>query len=261
MEPVVYDNESLCKHKLYEKCGSTLHEVSKKDYPKKNYFDKNILCLDMDAYETQIRHGQTDCTTDAVIGISSCDNKKLSNPRLLLVELKMDCIGTNGLSKTNLESKVTHTKQLLGSESTINTESVFVFSENMVAQAKHWVSSRQREGGEIRRFMVFSLNDFKTNIQSYESLPYKPIHSKEEVMAELNKFLYDNQYRFFISKIGYWLNYAESIRYSNVFEYDSIKTIITEAWTDFRKKHTKLENDDDEINALIIDEDIPTILR
>lgn len=261
MGPVVYDNECLSAHTIYKECGSTLYKVSKKDYPKKNYFDKNIFCLDMDAYETQIRHGQTDCTTDAVIGICSYDNKKLSNPRLLLVELKMDCIGTNGLSKTNLESKVTHTKQLLGSELTINTESIFVFSDNMVAQAKHWVSFRQKEGGEIRRFVVYSLNDFKTNIQSYESLPYTPIHPKEEVMAELNKFLCDREYSVFISKINYWLKYAESIRYSNVFEYDSIKTIITEAWTDFREKHTKLNNDDDEIYALILDEDIPTVLR
>lgn len=261
MDAVVFDNKCLSKHILFDECGSTLNEVSEKDYPNKNYFNPDILCLDMDAYETQSGHGKTDCTTDAVIGISTCVNKQLSNPRLLLVELKMDCKGTNSLSKQNLETKVTHTKQLLGSGLPINKESVFVFNEGAVAQAKHWVSSRQHEGGEIRHFLVYSLQDFKDNIRSYKSMPYNAINKKEHVLAELDAFVVNTQYNALFDKIRFWLCYAESIRNKNRFEYDNIKEIVTEAWNGFRNKIHRLPNDDDEINAQILDEDIPIILR
>jgi len=261
MDPVVFDNKCLCKHSLYNECGSLLNEVSKKDYPNKNYFDTSILCLDMDRYETQVCLGQADCTTDAVIGISSCVNKQLSNPRLLLVELKMDCKGINGLSKTNLESKVTHTKQLLGSQLPINPNSVFVFSEGVAAQANHWVSSMQREGGEIRHFLVYSLQDFKNNIRSYKSMPYHPINQEEKVLTEIDSFIQNKQYNSLFEKIRFWLGYSETIKYRNQFEYDNIKEIIKKAWGNFRKSFPQLPNDDDEINAQILDEDIITMLR
>ena len=261
MDPVVFDNNCLCKHSLYKECGSTLDEVSKKDYPNKDYFDTAILCLDMDSYETHIRHGQTDCTTDAVIGISTCVNKQLSSPRLLLVELKMDCKGINSLSKTNLESKVSHTKQLLSTQLPINSESVFVFNDGVAAQANHWVSSRQREGGEIRHFLVYSLQDFKNNIRSYESMPYDSINKEEKVLTEIDGFIQNKQYNNLFKKIRFWLDYSETIRYRNQFEYNSIKEIIKKAWSNFRNAFPQLPNDDDEINALILDEDISIVLR
>lgn len=261
MDAVVFDNKCLSKHILYDECGSTLNKVSEKDYPNKNYFNQEILCLDMDSYETQICHGKPDCTTDAVIGISTCVNKQLSNPRLLLVELKMDCRGTNSLSKQNLETKVTHTKQLLSSGLTINKDSVFVFNEGVVAQARHWISSRQHEGGEIRHFLVYSLQDFKDNIRSYESMPYIAINKKEQVLAELDAFVLNTQYNSLFDKIRFWLRYAENIRNKNRFEYDNIKEIITEAWESFRNKYSRLPDDNDEINAQILDEDIPITLR
>ena len=92
-------------------------------------------------------------------------------------------------------------------------------------------------------------------------MPYISINKKEHVLAELDAFVINAQYNALFDKIRFWLHYAESIRNKNRFEYDNIKEIITEAWNGFRNKIHRLPNDDDEINAQILDEDIPIILR
>ena len=78
----------------------------------------------MDTYETTISHGSADSTTDAVIGISTCENKVMSEHRLLLVELRMRYLSANTLSKGDLESKVSHTRDLLDGELTIEHENI-----------------------------------------------------------------------------------------------------------------------------------------
>lgn len=62
MELLVYNNDTVAAHSLYKKCGSTLNEVSNRDYPGKDYFNKEILCLDMDTYEKNVLHSERpDC--------------------------------------------------------------------------------------------------------------------------------------------------------------------------------------------------------
>ena len=92
MAAVVFDNTIIFKHPFYPKCKATLQDISDRDYSSGSYqFDPRIECLDMDVYERVICQGNPDKTVDAVIGICTCgSDKRKSNPRLMLIELRMD---------------------------------------------------------------------------------------------------------------------------------------------------------------------------
>ena len=51
MEPMIYDNHVVREHSLYARCPSTLNEISNRDYPGTDYFNPDIIGLDMDDYE------------------------------------------------------------------------------------------------------------------------------------------------------------------------------------------------------------------
>ena len=88
MEERTYNNAIVEKHSFHAICGSTLNEVSNRDYPNSDYFNPYIECLDVDTYESKVlRKSQADRTVDAVIGISTHANNRSLNPRLFLIEL------------------------------------------------------------------------------------------------------------------------------------------------------------------------------
>ena len=158
---MIYDNHVVREHSLYARCPSTLNEISNRDYPGTDYFNPDIIGLDMDDYERRTCYGHANNTVDAVIGICTCQNKKKSSPRLLLVELRMGYEKANNLSKSEMERKILHTKELLSAEKTINRESVFIFDERVAAQARHWFAQRSAEGGgELRHIVAIHPHQF-----------------------------------------------------------------------------------------------------
>jgi len=261
MDPIVYDNTCLRAHSLSRQCASTLNTVSERDYPGHNYFNQSIECLDMDSYERSQANGSEDNTVDAVIGISNYRNNRIINPRLLLVELRMGYSSTKNLSKTQFERKVTHTRDLLGSECSINPNSVFVFNNNFAPQAKHWLSARQQEGGKIRQCIACSTKWFNENVRSPESMSDEHIHTKISIVCNLSCHVENANFSQLFDNLDYWLLKSEKYMYSNRFEYEHVKNIIKEFWIEFRTKYHCLENEEDELNAQIMDEDIRTRLR
>ncbi|UPS45242.1 hypothetical protein M1D30_03465 [Prevotella sp. E15-22] len=260
MEPVVYNNEFLRHHPLIECCLSTLNTVSERDYPGKNYFNPEIECLDIDTYECKHSHGERGCTADAVIGISACKNKVLSGHRLQIVELRIDFKSPKNLRKDELENKVTHTKELLGTELPVDTYSIFVFSEKVAPQARHWVESQKHEGGEIRFCKAYSVQEFHNNILSVDDIPYVPQYNPNSISEELNKLVDDESWNKLCEKMSFWIKLAGELRYGNIYEYDSLKETLTKWWSAFRA-NCPIIDDDDELNALIVDEDIETVLK
>jgi hypothetical protein len=256
MEPSVYNNDFLSKHTLYAYCASTLNAVSERDYPGKNYFDPQIACLDVDTYETSICQGEANCTTDAVIGISSCENKVLSEHRLLLVELRMKYQNANNLNKSEWERKVSHTKELLDGELTIAPQYIFVFTEKVAPQARHWMAYRKQEGGILRKCIVYSVREFRDNIRSVDDMPYIPIYSPDKVCEELNDFVKAELWNKMFDKLTFWLRKASGLRYSNTFEFESLQQTLKGWWKQFRAQHHEWNSEDNELNALIMDEDL-----
>ena len=259
MDLVVYNNEYLQHHPLANYCLSTLNAVSERDYPGKNYFKSEIKCLDIDKYERENAYGERSCTADAVIGISTCKNKELSAHRVQIIELRIDFKSSKNLRKDELENKVIHTKELLGTSLPIDTQSIFVFSEKVAPQARHWVESKKHEGGEIRFCKAYSVQDFQNTILSIDDIPYVPKYSPESVCEELQKFSESKSWSKLCKKMSFWISLAGELRYGNIYEYESLKETLKKWWNDFRMKSPVLDNEDDELNALIIDEDIETI--
>lgn len=255
MEPIVYNNVFLKRHSLYRHCASTLNAVSERDYPKKNYFDTRIECLDMDTYEKKCG-GNADCTVDAVIGVSNCVNKVTSSHRLLLVELRMLYVNANNLSKTELEQKVIHTKDLLGSELSIDKNNIFVFTDNVAPQARSFITRLMQGSKYLNTFIVWSVSDFRNNIKSIDEMPYIPINPPDKICKELDGFVKTQKWQQLFKQISYWKENALKIRYKNSFEYESLSKTIRDWWTSFRKSSSCLQNEDDELYAQIADEEV-----
>ena len=260
MEPVVYNNEFLKRHSLYRHCASTLNAVSERDDPNKNYFDKRIECLDMDTYEKKCCSGNADCTVDAVIGVSNCVNKVTSSHRLLLVELRMLYVNANNLSKTELEQKVIHTKDLLGSELSIAKNNIFIFTDNVAPQARSVMSRLMRGSKHSQTFVVWSVSDFNNNVKSIDEMPYNPIYPPADICKELDSFVKTQKWKQLFGKITYWKESALKLHYNNSFEYKSLRQTILDWWTLFRSSNSRLPKDDDELEAQIIDEEVNKLL-
>lgn len=260
MVPVVFDNKALSHHSLYGKCSDTLTAVSERDYPGRDYFDPAIECLDMDSYETKVSHGQSGSTMDAVIGISDCDNKRMLNSRLLLVELRLDYKSANNFSKTKLESKISHTKDLLGVEMMIDKQSVFVFSESVAPRARHWIEAYKHEGGDIKYSIVYTPADFSKTIVSFDSLPYKPINNPEQLIQHMLSLVDMSRDIVFFQQVRHWMAEMENYRYRNAFESRNIGEILEHVWNYYKEHRPSFENEDVEMDYLVLDEDIVLLL-
>ena len=260
MEPSVYNNDIVSKHSLFASCASTLNAVSERDYPGKNYFAPEISCLDMDTYEKSVCHDNADSTIDAVIGISTCVNKVRSEHRLLLVELRMLYKSANTLSKRDLVNKVSHTRDLLGCELTIEHESIFVFTEQVAAQARHKITSWQHEGGLVTSFKAFSVREFCNNVKSINDMPYTPKYNPIQLCQELDSYVRGCEWEQLFKKLCFWLKIAGNMRYGNTYEYESLQKTIKGWWNRFCMQHSVWHCEDDELNYLIMDEDIQTVL-
>lgn len=261
MESLIFDNEYLRQHRLYALCKSTLNEVSERDYPNKNYFSPKIECLDVDDYEMRISRGDESRTVDAIIGISNCSAQKgTSNQRLLLVELRMLYKSAHGLSRSAMEAKVRHTKSLIGNSLRVEPKCILVFTERVAPQAKYWITSLLREGGEIRNFVIWSVNEFNSNIRDVNDMPYTPLYESKKIATELNKLYLGNQLDGLFARITYWLGVAEQNRYSNHFEYENIRNVILEEWRRIRSIKPKFDDEDIELSAQILEEEMERIL-
>ena len=250
----IYNNAVVEGHSLYPVCGSTLNEVSNRDYPNSNYFNPGIKCLDMDTYESNLRKSQPDRTVDAVIGISTYENNRELNPRLLLIELRIGYESVSNLSKTEMEGKVNYTKSLLGGEKTIEKESLFIFSQRVASQAERWFDRQSRTGGEIKNCKACSVSDFSTIIKSKSDFPYAPIHKAEGIKNNVQLYEAKAEWKNFIKQVEYWCREAGKYRYTNPSEFAHIVQVIKSIWDEFLQQAYTL-NDDEILECEILEED------
>ncbi|NPD91644.1 hypothetical protein [Xylanibacter muris] len=261
MEPLAFDNGIIINHKFYRHCGKTLDTVSKKDYPDEEFFDKSILCLDMDAFETQTHKGSKEHTVDAIIGIKDFSNNKFHSHRLLLIELRIDFESEKRLSKTELEKKVCHTKELLGNDIAINKISFFVFKQDIINRVINWFNNKSQEGGNLKFCKPISTKEFGTLIKSENSFPYVPITDLKSLEKTLLSFLEQKDYSKFINQTEYWLKEAARFkRQYNNEEHRLIMEVITGLWRKFRTSSPIL-SDDESIDTEILEEDYEALTK
>ena len=262
METCVINNDLISEHKLYAKCPSTLRDVSERDYPRKDYFSKNdILCLDMDTYEKNVlKTPHPKETVDAVIGISSYRHNKSKNPRLLLIELRMGYDNVDNLEKQQHINKVSHTKDLLGYETQINNTSLFVFRDDVYPEAESVFERWSHQLADYKHFKTCSVSSFHDIIKSVDEMPYVPIHNETQIRSELSQFIQKDDKKNFINKIQYLLNELRNYC-KHPYEFKFLKELIQEEWKVFRAQNPTIQNDDLEIDAQIVEDDISTMFR
>ncbi len=261
MEQWIYNNQLVERHSIYTLCGSTLNEVSNRDYPNSNYFNPDIRCLDVDYYEKVVSHkSQADNTVDAVIGISSFENNRATNPNLLLIELRINYQSANTLSKTEMERKVKHTKALLGGESPIKKESFFIFNDKVAPQAEYWFFQQSQTGGELKNCIVCSTTQFPDIIKAISDFPYTPINNKENIQSSVQPSYKKNDWKNFIKTVKYWCTTAYKYQYKNPSEFKHIKEVITAIWQDFKQAGYTL-NEEESFEMEFLEEDFPFLIK
>ena len=248
----IYNNIILRRHPLTINCLSTLNEVSNGDYPGTNYFDSNIECMDLDSYE-QHSKGESKKTVDAVIGISDCDNKKLSNPRLLCVELRMGYESTHNFSSA-FADKIIHSKDLLGGHIAIELGSLFIFSDALAPKAKSWIKNRQRAGA-YKYMLSCGVSDFCNIIKSIDELPYQPINDEKIIREKLANYELHKDWQSYFNEIQNFCKLTCRYQYKMPYEYKFMVNLLKEVWTDLRSEHVSFEDDDNELLAEILEDE------
>ena len=167
MLPVTVNNNLIENHRLYCKCGSTLNDVSKRDYRGKNYFDNTIKCLDTDSYENKLAANEKRDkrpTVDAVIGISDIKNGLKTCNRLFLVELRLGYKTEETLDFDNMYRKVTNTRGFFYNDR-IENEVAFIFSETIIQKTKNAFERRKRASKKFKDFTIYTVNSFNNTVK------------------------------------------------------------------------------------------------
>lgn len=215
MEPLLINNEYLRRHPLWLQCASTLQEISRRDYPTKNYFNQlsRIDALDLDTYERLLHKNSTDCTGDAVICIAQRKvRNKLINESLLLVELRMGYTNACNLDLDEIRKKVEHSKEIINANGGVNwyQDYYFIFSNIEAPQANNIIMRKANEKGRMTNYKVLSVSDFKNMLLDPTTLPYQPKHSEEEIIEsflatyhplnDLNMSQFEKTFNYWIRK-------------------------------------------------------------
>ena len=222
VEPLIFDNKIVSRHPIYRKFHKMLNDISERDYPGKDYFDKRIDALDLDTYESSIPDSN-DHTVDAVIGIKTYQNNRPTNPRLLLVELRMDYKSTKNLSETDLNSKVVHSRSLLGMDIPVERLVYFVFNDGIISQVERWFTRKAMAGGSSKNWKAISPENFRNVVRSESDMPYVPINDTEVVAIEIRNFITKRAWEKAYLIIKEWVMRAEKyqVKY-NIPEFESI---------------------------------------
>lgn len=240
MEELIYNNDILGKHSLSCHCMSTLNTVSQRDYGNRYPFDPGIKCLDIDTYEKDIlRKDLSFRTGDAVIGISTYQDNTAKAPRLLIVELRMGYDNPSNLSKSAITDKIDYTKSLLGGEITINKESILVFKDEIISQARSWLNRQSKTNGQLKLCIPCSVSEFGSIIRSAEDYPYTPTHSELKIRNSIANHPEP------LEQIRFWCKQAETYRLRhNKPEFRHIAKVLAEIWITFKADPQKYSPDE-----------------
>lgn len=132
-----YCKETTKSHglaKVHSNCIDLLSNVSKNEGAKSNPFSDEE-CLNMDKVENMIaRKEKREARKTMDISFGVADGK---NKRYVFCEYRLNYNNPNNLSKSELDAKLSNTKNLLGTELPIHNFYYFVFANKIKQQAIH----------------------------------------------------------------------------------------------------------------------------
>lgn len=220
---LILNNDIISNHILYPTCGATLNDVSKRDY-NVEHFNSGILCLDMDKHEiatVQKQHtGKQKHTVDAILGVNYDPIKNA----LLYVELKIKVTNINQVFDSELDKKVTHTKDLLRAYGNLHYRQIFVvFSNKLEQQVRSRANRLEKANSEYRPIIV---KDFNNIWKSAEVNEYQPINKESDIREDLKEVVLNDDWNEFYNRIENWRKKANGYKLSNMQEYEYLKSLI-----------------------------------
>ena len=244
MATVIFDNEIVESHRLYPSCGSSLSQISERDYPQKEYFSKRIVVLDLDSYESEHAKGNKQKTVDAVIGVADF-TKKRTNRRLQLMELRLGYESEENLSVNDLKEKVSCSLAIVGLDIPVEKVVLFVFREEVVHEAKRWIEENGRVCSGRKKWMAVSPMEFSKSVVFEEELPYIPENDYSEVRRVIRDKLTREDWNGYLDLLDYWgKRYFYYLQRYNLNEAGMIKNMIKECFDwglDFKNKMNEEE--------------------
>ncbi|MDE6696511.1 MAG: hypothetical protein K2K25_06495 [Muribaculaceae bacterium] len=180
MKEVFLCTEYLKSHPLFKSFGSDLSSLAQKDYPGKGYFEgRYIPSIDLDEFE-RVSKRSNDCTSDGVVGIADVSDSRMTNRRLLLVELRMDYENQKNLDFSNIRRKYMHSSDILREsdlEKRIDSDFALIFSESTAPKARRWISSWARESArkDAVYWKSYTPESFCNYINYGKEMPLRPM--------------------------------------------------------------------------------------
>ena len=238
---LVFDESFMLGHKLAPKFLSDLDSLCRRDYHGKEYFHKQILCLDMDAYENSLS-GNNDATMDASVGIATYENNRMSDSRHLLVELRFNYKSTNNFDVQNMRNKVSHTKSLLPER--VHDKIVFIYTDEVAPKAKSYFSRLSKQYRDLSCWDAVSVAEYFDYVRDKGSFPYQPINDLEQIGTELESKFKSNGLEGLCAISDYWLSEMEKyyLRY-NKEESRTIAKVVLDFWERLPQSKDSFENE------------------
>ena len=239
---LVFDNGFVLGHKLASQFLSDLDALCRRDYHGKEYFRKQIVCLDMDAYETSLS-GNNDATMDAAVGIAAYENNRMSDSRHLLVELRFNYKSTSNFDVTNMRNKVNHTKSLLAGDK-VHDKMVFLYTDEVASKAKNYLSRLSKQYKDLCNWNAISVAEFFDYVRDKNSFPYQPINDLGQIVTELKSKFVSNGLDGLYTISDYWICEIEkySLRYNNE-ESQAIAKTVFDFWDQLPQSSDSFENE------------------
>lgn len=256
MEQVaVYNNDSVLGSTIDGKYITTIANVCVRDYGHDFGFSHEVSAIDLDSYETS-QSGANDKTMDAAIGIADYKDNKASNPRLLLIELRLD-YGRQGQNSksSDMKKKETHSRNLLRGND-LDQRSFFVFDEKVAAARRNVHAREKLADSSIRKWEILTPSQFHELFCFVENLPYQPITNVDDVIDKVTHLIAVSDYSNIIQLVKYWINQEQTFFFQyKLNECNLLLQMISDILDVIRPIVPQFQTQDLELDYLICEEE------
>lgn len=240
----VIDDSYLKSSPLANGYLSDLNTLCVRDY-KRQPFTTDIQCLDLDLYEDSLS-GESDKTSDAAIGIADFNKNRVSNSRLLLVELRLDYKNVENQGVNNLSRKYNHSRDILiGTGATVDKHFLLVYDNATIAERnKHYLKRHRYSCPIVNTFESWYPEKIEAEIALQNNL-----YVYETDSTQLKQSLDTTDISVYFNRQEHWISEAE--KYFNKYNLNETELIVNILMNSLAEK--SLEGDNEVIKEILME--------
>lgn len=203
---------------------SDLDSLCIRDYGR-SFFNKSIMCLDLDAYESSVA-GNNMPTIDASVGVADYDANRISSRRHLLVELRFDYKSTGCFDAKNMAQKYDHSRAILMSEG-VAEEALFIYKGSVAGQAKNYFKRYCLRFPSMKFWKAVDVEHYNDFVRPIDAFPYEPINDLDALAADFMRKYEAKGIEGVDVLLGYWIGRMDDyiVKYNHL-ESSMIATTI-----------------------------------